>query len=169
MFLVYKPEGGEEQRWLYNPGRLRTQEMFAIERHPGLKYGGEFKQALMQGATLARQALLWTFLRRDHPTIKFADVDFFDEELELQRDKDELEAEIAALEENTDLDETTRSISLHVLRGQLATAPYAPGKEPLPDPEPETAPVAQSWTQPTQSWPTTSEEEEPPLPVPSRR
>ncbi|MEV4705024.1 hypothetical protein [Actinoplanes sp. NPDC049316] len=138
MFLIYTPEGQEEQRWLYQPGRLKTNEMIAIERRTGLKYGGQFKQDLMQGGTLARKALLWTFLRRTHHTISFDDVDFYDDELQLVMDRDELTAEIEALESFDGITEDERRAGLALLRQQLAEAPYAPGKDPGTPPTPPT-------------------------------
>lgn len=139
MFLIYTPEGQEEQRWLYQPGRLKTNEMIAIERRTGLKYGGQFKQDLMQGGTLARKALLWTFLRRTHHTISFDDVDFYDDELQLVMDRDELTAEIEALESFDGITEDERRAGLALLRQQLAEAPYAPGKDPGTPPAPAAA------------------------------
>lgn len=131
MFLVYKPEDGEEQRWEYRPGRLRVMEMEAIEKHTGgLAYATEFKAQLLKGQTAARRALLWTFLRRQHPTLKFADVDFFDDELQLERTKGEVEQEIAAVQELSDADMSPdeRLMTVAILRQQLATAPDDPGK-----------------------------------------
>lgn len=137
MFLIYRPEGGTEQRWVFNPGRLRVQEMTAIERRTGLQYGGRFKQELMQGSTLARQALLWTMLRRTHHTLRFEDVDFYDDELLLVQDRDELAAEIEHLEADTTLPEADRLAGLMMLRSQLDEAPYPPGKDPGPAPQVE--------------------------------
>lgn len=131
MHLVYTPEGGEEQRWEYRPGRLRVMEMEAIDRHTGMSYATEFKAELIKGNTRARRALLWTMLRRSHPTLKFDDVDFADDELRLERDQAEIAEEIAAVEGMADLPEADRLMTLAVLRQQLATAPEPPaGKAP---------------------------------------
>lgn len=130
MFLVYTPEGGDEQRFEYRPGRMRVMEMEAIEKHTGLAYATEFKAQLLKGQTNARRALLWTFLRRVHPTTRYEDVDFFDDELRLERDRDEIAAEIAAVESLSDADmpPEDRLLTVAVLRGQLDTAPEPPGK-----------------------------------------
>lgn len=134
MFLVYTPEGGDEQRWEYRPGRLRTMEMEAIEKHTGLAYASEFKAALLKGQTSARRALLWTFLRRRHPTIKYTDVDFYDDELILERTKGEIDAEITEVERLADTDITAeeRLLTLAILRQQRETAPDDPGKAGSP-------------------------------------
>lgn len=161
MFVVYKPAGQPEQRWHFLPGRLRVAEMEAIERRTNLPYSGAFKQNLLQGGTAARRALLWTLLRREHHTLKFEDVDFFDDELELQLDRDELAAEIAGMETFDGVTEAERAAGLALLREQLATAPYPPGKEPpAPEPAPEPAPdlperPRDQMTMPALDWPAT--------------
>lgn len=133
MFLVHKPEGGEEQRWEYRPGRLRTMEMEAIEKHTGLAYSTDFKQQLLRGQTSARRALLWTFLRRAHPTIKYADVDFCDDELTLERTKGEIERELVELDNMADdIAPEDLAMARALLRQQLADAPDDPGKAPSP-------------------------------------
>jgi hypothetical protein len=134
MYLEYTPEGQPTQRWTFQPGRVHSGDMILIEKHTGLKYGQEFKQALLQGGTLARRGLLWLFLHRDHPTIKFDDVSFYDDELKLVQDKDEIDAEIDALEKFDGIPEDQRAAGLAMLRSQLETAPAAPGKAPASTP-----------------------------------
>ena len=137
MFLVYTPEGKPEQRWHYQPGRLKSGEMILLEKHSGgMKYGQEFKQQLMMGSTMARRALLWMFLHREHRTLDIRDVDFFDDELKLVRDKDETLAEIAELKEFDGIPEAEREAALSILRRELQEAPEAPGKAPAVHAEP---------------------------------
>jgi hypothetical protein len=141
VFLVYTPEGQPEQRFHYKPGRLRVSEMAAIEKASGMQYGATFKQELMQGATIARQVLLWTFLRRQHPTLKLLDVDFFDDELKLIQDKDEIREELEALEKMDSTQSEGRVIAMAMLQAQLVDAPDAPGKGPAPAaPDPVSTP-----------------------------
>lgn len=151
MFLEYTPQGQPTQRWHFQPGRLKTGSMILLEKQTGLKYGQEFKQTLMMGGTLARKALLWLFLRQDHPTVKFDDVDFYDDELLLVQDKDEIEAEIEALKDLDGIPEDQRLAGLSMLRSQLLTAPDAPGKAPEgtpATPEGEPAPADASTAPP---------------------
>lgn len=91
MYLVYQPEGSEEpQRWKYNPKRgLLTPEREAIERYTGRNYA-EFTQDVVKGNSLCRRALLFVFLKRDHPKLRFDDVAFEWEELTLEYSKGEL-------------------------------------------------------------------------------
>ncbi|MFF8839574.1 hypothetical protein [Streptomyces sp. NPDC015130] len=89
MFLVYHPEGQTEPtRWRYNPRRLMTVERETIERLTGKNFT-EFTTDVLQGNSLARRCLLYTFLRRDHPKTKFEDVEFFWDELKLEYSRQE--------------------------------------------------------------------------------
>ncbi|MFG2899523.1 hypothetical protein ACGFZH_20880 [Streptomyces zaomyceticus] len=91
MYLVYQPEGQTEPtRWRYNPRRLMTVERETIERLTGKNFS-EFTGAVLQGNSSCRRALLYTFLRRDHPKIKYEDVEFFWDELKLEYSKQEWE------------------------------------------------------------------------------
>jgi hypothetical protein len=154
MYLIYKPDGQAEQRFHVNINRLPLPELKMIQRASGLKII-MFQQNLMVGDVDALQALLWVYLHREHPTLRLDDVTFCLDELQLLRDRDEWQEEIAALEEDTDMPALERAAALSYARAQLATAPDAPGKapatpstpadpvptEPAAQPGPEPAPV----------------------------
>jgi len=93
MFLVYKPSDGDEQRLKYNPNKMLSPEMEAIERATGRGWS-EFSTAVVEGNALCRRALLWVMLKRQHPTLKFADVSFTWEEVSLEYSRQEYEAMI---------------------------------------------------------------------------
>jgi hypothetical protein len=91
VFLVYKPEGQDEPtRWRYNPKKLMSVEREDLERRTGRNFS-QFTTDVMQGNSLCRRALLFTFLRRDHPKTRFEDVDFAWDELTLEYSRQELE------------------------------------------------------------------------------
>lgn len=136
VYLTYKPSGQEPQQWVYEPGKLRVSEAEAIEDRTGMPYGGDFKLALLKGNVRARRALLWTFLRRQHPALSYADVDFADEEVQLELDRDEVKAELEAIADNPSLSEDDRRMAEMVFRAQLETAPEPPGKA-----EPQTSDI----------------------------
>src|SRR5262245_40542619 len=120
MKLTYKPDGQAEQVWQFNLGKLRTHEAEAIEKRTGLPFGSEFKMQLLKGATGARRALLWTFLRREHHTIRFEDVDFADDELTLEMDRDEWQAAYdAVVKDRTIRDEAEREAQLAAIQQQI--------------------------------------------------
>ncbi|MFF3346075.1 hypothetical protein [Streptomyces sp. NPDC002779] len=90
MFLVYSPEGSEEpKRWKYNPRKIMSAEREWIERRTERNWS-EFTKDVVQGSSLCRRALLYTFLKREHPQVRWEDVDFAWDELKLEYTKGEL-------------------------------------------------------------------------------
>ncbi|MCY0956225.1 hypothetical protein [Streptomyces sp. H27-H5] len=91
MYLVYQPEGSDEpKRWKYNPRKLMSAEREMLERRTGLPFT-EFSQDVLRGNSVCRRALLFMYLKRDHPGVKYDDVDFAWDELELEYSRSELE------------------------------------------------------------------------------
>ncbi|MFF7521251.1 hypothetical protein [Streptomyces pseudovenezuelae] len=91
MFLVYKPEGSEEpKRWKYQPKKLMSPERELLEKLTGKNFT-EFTVDVQKGNSRCRRALLFIYLKREHPTLKFDDVDFAWEELTLEHSKGELQ------------------------------------------------------------------------------
>ncbi|KAB8162919.1 hypothetical protein FH609_004110 [Streptomyces sp. 3MP-14] len=90
MYLVYQPEGQDEPtRWKYLPKKLRSVDREELERRSGMNFS-DFTQAVVQGNSLCRRALLFMFMRRDHPKLRFDDVDFAWDELTLEYSRGEL-------------------------------------------------------------------------------
>jgi hypothetical protein len=133
MFLKYTPDDADPQTFEFYLGKLRTMEAEAIEKHTGLNYGSDYKQALLMGNVRARRALLWTLLRRQHPTLKYADVDFADDELVIEYDTDEWADIRAAVEKATHLDEEARAVQLAAIDAAIAEAPPAGKARSKPD------------------------------------
>ncbi|MFE7791319.1 hypothetical protein [Streptomyces sp. NPDC057460] len=91
MFLIHHPEGQDEpKRYRYNPRKLMSVEREDIERRTGKNFS-EFTTAVLQGNSLCRRALLFTYLRREHPKTRFEDVDFAWDELTLEYSRQEWE------------------------------------------------------------------------------
>lgn len=141
MILKYSPEGQEPQEFQFKPGKLRVIEMEALQKKTGMPYGTQFKAKLLQGDAVARRALLWLMLRRQHPTYRWEDVDFADDELVLERDRDEVVEEIAEVEQFAGIPDEDREVALAVLRHQLETAPEPLGKAPSPTGDGSTGPT----------------------------
>lgn len=92
MYLIYQPEGADEpQRFKYKPNKLMSVEREMLERRTGMKFA-EFTQAVLQGSSLCRRALLFLFLKRDHPGVRWEDVDFAWDELTLEFSRQEYQA-----------------------------------------------------------------------------
>lgn len=90
MYLVYQPEGADEpKRWRYQPKKLMSAEREMLERRTGKDFT-EFTKAVLAGNSLCRRALLFMFLKREHPGVRYDDVDFAWDELTLEHSKGEL-------------------------------------------------------------------------------
>lgn len=90
MYLVYTPDGGDEQRWEYNPRKLKATEREMLERRTERNFS-KFTSDCLEGNSLCRRALLFMFLRRQHPHVRWDDVDFAWDELKLEYSKQELQ------------------------------------------------------------------------------
>lgn len=133
MFLIYTPEGSEEpKRWTYNPRKLMSAEREMLERRTERTFG-KFQQDVIQESALCRRALLFMFLKRDHPGVKWEDVDFAWGELTLEFSKSEYTEMIEGVSEN--LHGAEREAALRELTRELETAQEdvdESGKAPSP-------------------------------------
>lgn len=92
MFVTYRPEGSDEpQEWVVYPLRMRVSEQEAIERASGMSFGA-WTLAVQSGSSTARRVLLWILMRREHPVVKLADVDFAWDELDVENCREEMVA-----------------------------------------------------------------------------
>lgn len=88
MRITYTPEGADPQVFEFKPGKLMSPEAEAIERHTGLTYK-QFTEALGETSVLATHALLYVFLKRGNPTLKYDQIQFCMDEIEIDLDDDE--------------------------------------------------------------------------------
>lgn len=134
MFLVYQPDGSDEPtRWPYNPRKLMSAEREAIERRTGMTFA-EFTAAVLKGSSVARRALLWVMLKRDHPTLKYDTVDFAWDELKLEYSKQEYDQLIENAGDAPQLSGDERTAVLEGLRAEQATALEDPDQEGKAEP-----------------------------------
>lgn len=96
MRFTYTPEGADERVWEFAAGKMRSRDAEDIERVTKMPFRGGFLEALLDGSVLAQRALLWVYLRRDVPSLKFDQVDFALDEVELTFDDAELEEILTA-------------------------------------------------------------------------
>lgn len=129
MYLVYRPDGSEPQEWWFDPQKLRAQEAEAIEKRTGWDFA-EFGSHLLRGSVLARRALLWTFQRQVHHTLRFEDVDFATGEVELEYSKEELQRMRESAADLDGLDQVEREAALRDIDQQIEAAREGPGKAP---------------------------------------
>ncbi|MER6198027.1 hypothetical protein ABT234_11765 [Streptomyces sp. NPDC001586] len=133
MYVVYQPEGSDEpKRWAYNPRRMLSAERERIEKLTGRDWS-DFTGAVMKGNSLCRRALLFVFLKREHPATRFEDVDFAWDELRLEHTRGELLLIREQVAENASPDQ--RDAILASLDEDIASAeddPESEGKAQLP-------------------------------------
>ncbi|MER5355713.1 hypothetical protein ABT093_35990 [Kitasatospora sp. NPDC002551] len=130
MYLVYQPEGSDEpRRFLYQPTKLMSVEREKLEKLTGRNFSA-FTQDVVMGSSLCRRALLFIFLKREHPTTRFEDVDFAWDELRLEHSKAELAVIRAEAAEHAPADQ--RDAVLAQLDKDIAEAYEEPGGKALP-------------------------------------
>jgi hypothetical protein len=134
MIVTYSPDGqAEPTTWVIDLDDFRSSEMEQIEKLTKLDFGSEFILSVMRKGALARRALLFILLSRDHGRrIRFDAIDFSNKQLLVEMDKGEWAAERKKLEESTKIPEAEKTERLAVIDQLLADAPEAPGKAPAP-------------------------------------
>lgn len=126
MKVTYTPEDGDEQVFKYNPNALMSAEREALEKITGRSFN-DFAMGVLKGNALCRRALLYVLRKREHPTLRFDDVDFLWDELTVEMTRGEIELAVARLrEKNGDED------LIEGMLKQLDTAPEDEGKARLP-------------------------------------
>jgi lipase chaperone LimK len=98
-----------------------------IEKLTGKLYA-EWTQEVMRGGSRARRVLLYIMLKRQHPALRFDDVDFAWDELTLQQSKQEYDDLIAQIEGNETLSTADIAMAVDKLRKDQLTAHDDPGK-----------------------------------------
>lgn len=107
MLFVYKPEGADPRKWEFDPTRLMSPEVEAIERHTGLTFEG-WVEACGKGSFIALHGLLWVLLKRSSPTLKYDEVQFCMADLDFEMDEQEraeMRAELEAKPDRTPAEE----------------------------------------------------------------
>ncbi|MEU9285963.1 hypothetical protein AB0D57_14865 [Streptomyces sp. NPDC048275] len=98
MKVTYTPEDNEEQVFNYNPNKLMSAEREALEKRTGMSFN-DFAMGVLRGNALCRRALLHVLLKRQHPTLRFDDVDFCWDEFKVEMTKGEIELAVERLRE----------------------------------------------------------------------
>lgn len=97
MRILYTPADGEKREWPFEPQKMLSIEAEAIETVTGWTFN-EFGEKFVAGSTKAQHAVLWVLLRRENRGLKYGQVQFRMDELDVAFDPDELDAMREALE-----------------------------------------------------------------------
>ncbi|GIH27611.1 hypothetical protein Aph01nite_59210 [Acrocarpospora phusangensis] len=88
MIVTYTPQGGTEETWDYKQADLTSAEAELVEDATGLTID-EFEVDLMKGRVKCKRALLWLHMRKEHPNLRFSEVDFKVGDLKTEFDREE--------------------------------------------------------------------------------
>lgn len=102
--LTYSPEGADPKVWDFTFGRIKFGERAAIEKATGLGWSA-VQSGFWQNRADVIHAFLWVLLKRDIPTLRATEVDFFDDEIEVDLTDDEAREARVRLKEKGELDE----------------------------------------------------------------
>lgn len=101
MLLIYTPENGERQEFVFRPIELNNLDAEDLEEVGGNVWddSGEFERAFHQGKTRALRAALWISMRATKPELTFDQVQFKLNEVDVFLEPKEREQIRKALEE----------------------------------------------------------------------
>lgn len=90
MKVTYAPEGADPRVWMFRPGKLMNVEAEEIERVTGMDFN-EWAEKLPPATVNMRalHGLLYILLKREIPTLKYAEVEFTADELDFELELDE--------------------------------------------------------------------------------
>lgn len=92
MLLHYTPDDGEKKTFEFKHDQMLSVEADAVERVTGLTWD-EVGQKFLMGSSLVQRAVLWIFLKRENPSLRFKDLDGLRTgQVEREFDMDELQA-----------------------------------------------------------------------------
>jgi len=114
MIITYKVDGEPDRAWPFDPNKLMSPECEAIERVTKMDYA-QFTAKVAAGNALARRAIVWVMLKREHPTLKFEDVSFPYGAFDLEYSKvelDELEKQVKGALPEDELNEALAGIEM---------------------------------------------------------
>lgn len=122
MFVTYKPEDGDVQRWRFDPGRVRASKAEMIEKRFGQNWD-VWLANVQSGSMKARRVLLWHLLTLAHNGLRFEDVpDFFADELLVEHSVDELTEIRDRVAKSTKIPEEQRDMMLDALDVEMTEA-----------------------------------------------
>ncbi len=140
MIITYKPKGQAEKKWVFDPEDVPQSAAELIERRFGADASYEaWLMALRKGGARAQRVLLWWLLYRDHPNMRFEDVDPTRRELDVEFTKSEIAEMITNVERNKRMDPQEKQETLDMFTQAMDEAPDDDGgKAPSPSGETST-------------------------------
>lgn len=131
MIVTYTKTGEDPRTWNFHPEDLSESMAEVIERRFGTDTPTfeAWQQGVHQGMARARRVLLWFLLWRDHPALRFEEVDPKRRELKVEFTVPELEAMRDRVRNSRKMNPDDRVKLLEALDIQMETAPQEPEPE----------------------------------------
>lgn len=130
MIVKYTPEGGAPVEYEFHARRVKASVAEMIERRAGMRFE-EWANEILAGSATARRVLLWHLFTREHPAIRFEDVDFAYGELEIENNLSELLKMRAAIEASAEMDADVRAVALGQIDADITKRRDAGDEEPV--------------------------------------
>lgn len=131
MQFTYTPDGvapEDAKVWEFTPGKLMSPEAEAIERLTGMTFA-EWQRNLDRGSVVAFHALLYIFLKRADPTLRYEQVVFSMSEVVLDLDDREKADIVANLRAKDGPLTETEAALLEALAGDIGDIEVVPDDE----------------------------------------
>lgn len=122
MKFTYTPDGGDPRSWDFRPGKMLNVEAEECERLFGDTFQ-VFGQAFMSGSMKAYHVLLYVFLHRNSPGLKYEQVQFTNDEISVDFDPDEHLRIVEELERNYDSLSEEQRLALATLKSTMPSVP----------------------------------------------
>lgn len=91
--FVYKPVGGEEKSWEFDPTKLMSPECIAVEKLTGMSYGNAI-DAFFDRSMVAAHAFLFVLMKRDMPQLRPSDLTFAYGDYDLESTVEEMREQL---------------------------------------------------------------------------
>jgi hypothetical protein len=125
MKITYRPTNGPERSFIFRPNELDNRQAELIENVGGEAWATweEFGRKFMMGSIRAYRAALWLLLKEENPRLRFGDVSFQVDQLEVDLEDEEFNRIADALELDENLDPEQREHLMEMMtegRDQIA-------------------------------------------------
>lgn len=106
MLITYTPDDGEKQEYEFIPGKLLSPESEAIEEVGGYAWDSfeEFGVKFFKGNVRARRAALWIMMKRHNPRLKFEQLSFRANQVDVDYSPKERQMILEAMLSDPDID-----------------------------------------------------------------
>jgi hypothetical protein len=125
--FIYKPEGAKPREWPFDPAKLMSPEIEAIERHTGFTFQG-WAEAIGNGSFIAIHGLLYVMLKREAPTLRWDDVQFSASEIDMVMEAAEKAALLYELQRRDDLSRAEQEVMDDLIAEGIEPKPLDAGK-----------------------------------------